>query len=150
MPKLLFIAPSAGIALAVMFLPATGLPAAAVALFAGTLAALGIALAQRAADGEERALQLQREQRILLREEQVAHTAHELRTPLAALTTAVELLRDGYATTPEDQTMFLDQAAVAVRHMAFLVNDVVDLAAIESGATSACRTCCSTSRRSCS
>ncbi len=67
------------------------------------------------------------------REEQLANTAHELRTPLTAVTTAIELLRDGYATTPEDWATFLDQASVASRHMAFLINDVVDLAALECG-----------------
>lgn len=68
-----------------------------------------------------------------MREEQLANTAHELRTPLTAVTTAIELLRDGYATTPEDWGTFLDQASVAARHMAFLINDVVDLAALECG-----------------
>ncbi len=67
------------------------------------------------------------------REEQLANTAHELRTPLTAIATALELVRDGIATTPEDQATFLDQAQAASRHMAFLVNDVVDLAAIEGG-----------------
>lgn len=67
------------------------------------------------------------------REEQLANTAHELRTPLTAIATALELVRDGIASTPEDQATFLDQAQAASRHMAFLVNDVVDLAAIEGG-----------------
>lgn len=67
------------------------------------------------------------------REEQLANTAHELRTPLTSVTTAIELMRDGYATSPEDFGMFLDQASTAARHMAFLINDVVDLAAIEGG-----------------
>ncbi len=67
------------------------------------------------------------------REEQLAHTAHELRTPLTAIATALELVRDGIASTPEEQATFLDQAQAASRHMAFLVNDVVDLAAIEGG-----------------
>lgn len=78
-------------------------------------------------------LESERVRTLRQREEQVANTAHELRTPLTAVTTAIELLRDGYATTPEDWSVFLDQASVAARHMAFLINDVVDLAALECG-----------------
>jgi signal transduction histidine kinase len=67
------------------------------------------------------------------REEVLANTAHELRTPLTALATALELLRDGGPMSHDDAAMFLDQASVASRHLAFLVNDIVDLAALESG-----------------
>ncbi len=89
--------------------------------------------AHRRVDRAVARLEAEQMQSLRLREEQLANTAHELRTPLTAVTTAIELLRDGYATTPEDWSIFLDQASVASRHMAFLINDVVDLAAIECG-----------------
>ena len=37
------------------------------------------------------------------------------------------------AKAPEDQKIFLDQAAVATRHLTFLINDVLDSAAFEAG-----------------
>ncbi|MBK8101020.1 MAG: HAMP domain-containing histidine kinase [Planctomycetes bacterium] len=67
------------------------------------------------------------------KDDRLADTAHELRTPLTAVLTALEMLRENYAQTPEDRDAFLDQATVAARHMAFLINDVLDLAAIEAG-----------------
>lgn len=133
MSKLLTIAIPVATALAVLATSALALPAALTALLAGLGVALGALRPQRTTAMDRTPQFDQREQRLLLREEQVAHTAHELRTPLTAITTALELLREGYATTPEDQATFLDQAAVAARHMAFLINDVVDLAALESG-----------------
>ncbi len=110
---------------------------AAPAWFAATLAAGAAALGAATAARRRRLARLQAEQEharaLRWRDERLAHTAHELRTPLAAVATAIELLREGYAETPEDQSDFLDQAGAAVRHMAFLLNDVVDLAAIENG-----------------
>ncbi len=102
------------------------------------IAVAGIAMAAQVAARQRMELatsRLEAEQirSLRVREEQLANTAHELRTPLTAVTTAIELLRDGYATTPEDWNTFLDQASVAARHMAFLINDVVDLAALECG-----------------
>lgn len=67
------------------------------------------------------------------RDEQLAHTAHELRTPLASVVTALEMLRQGYATTPAEVEEFLDQASLAARHLGFLVNDVLDEAALAAG-----------------
>ncbi len=65
--------------------------------------------------------------------DQMADTVHELRTPLSALRAAVEMLRDGYAGSPEEQAEFLDQAACAAQHLGFLTNDMLDLAAVEAG-----------------
>jgi signal transduction histidine kinase len=67
------------------------------------------------------------------RDAQLAHTAHELRTPLACVLTALELVRGGYATTPAETSEFLAEAELAARHLAFLVNDVLDEAALASG-----------------
>lgn len=67
------------------------------------------------------------------RDEQLAHTVHELRTPLASVVTALEMLREGYASTPDEIDEFLDQASLSARHMGFLVNDVLDEAALAAG-----------------
>lgn len=119
--------------LAVLLFGTMGAPLPATAA-ATALVTLCVALAAgraQARQAERRARQHQGELR--LREERLAHTAHELRTPLTAVTTALELLREGYATTAEDWQGFVDQASVAARHMAFLISDVVDLAALECG-----------------
>ena len=125
---------AAGAAATVLLLSALGAPELLTATVAGTAAWLGhsprwcrrrqLVVAPATAPAQQQVRQ---------REELLANTAHELRTPLTAVTTALELLRDGYATSPEDWHMFLDQATVASRHMTFLINDVVDLAALESG-----------------
>lgn len=73
------------------------------------------------------------QQALRRRDEQLAHTAHELRTPLASVVTALEMLRQGYATTPAEVEEFLDQASLAARHLGFLVNDVLDEAALAAG-----------------
>jgi signal transduction histidine kinase len=110
-----------------------GAPPAVVAVGVAALAfAVQRTARQRAARAVSR-LEAQQLRALKLREEQLANTAHELRTPLTAVTTAVELLRDGYAQSKDDWHVFLDQASVAARHMAFLINDVVDLAAIDCG-----------------
>lgn len=67
------------------------------------------------------------------RDEQLAHTAHELRTPLTSVVTALAMLREGYATSPEETNEFLEQATMAARHLAFLISDVLDEAALASG-----------------
>jgi len=110
-----------------------GLPAWGVGLIAAAAALLGAAFARALASRRDRdeAAAL----RTALRRcyDQLAHTAHELRTPLASVITALEMLREGYATTPSETEEFLDQAAMAAQHLAFLVNDVLDEAALQSG-----------------
>ncbi len=119
-------------ALAVGVIVASGLPAWVAALLVLACTAEGALRIRRrfhdAAQGAESKLV----NSIRWREEQLAHTAHDMRTPLSAIATALEMLREGVASTPTEQSMFLDQASAASRHMAFLIDDVVDLAAIES------------------
>jgi signal transduction histidine kinase len=67
------------------------------------------------------------------RKEQLAHTAHELRTPLTSILTAIEMVRGGYATNQEETDEFLAEADLAARHLGFLVNDVLDEAALTAG-----------------
>jgi signal transduction histidine kinase len=94
----------------------------------GLAAGLGVAAllaAGHAVRTQRRALQR--------RDEQLSHTAHELRTPLASILTALEMVRSGYVTTPAETAEFLAEADLAARHLAFLVNDVLDGAALDAG-----------------
>ena len=128
---------TAAVALSAFALVGIGAPAwLAGAVAAGAAAEFGLR-ARRTVRAAVLRTESELKRSLRWREEQLAHTAHELRTPLTAIATAIataiELVRDGIASTPEEQATFLDQAQAASRHMAFLVNDVVDLAAIEGG-----------------
>ena len=67
------------------------------------------------------------------RDERLAYTAHELRTPLTALINALEIIRSGYAATAEEIEGFLEEADMSAQHLSFLMNDVLDIAAIDDG-----------------
>lgn len=67
------------------------------------------------------------------RDEQLAATVHELRTPLASVITALELLRSGHADASDDTAQLTDVATLAARHLAFLVDDVLDEQALANG-----------------
>lgn len=94
-------------------------------------AALAAWTAARSARTRATAAALQ--QALERRDEQLAHTAHELRTPLASVALALEMLRDGYVTAPAEVDEFVGRAALAARHLAFLVDDVLDAAALAHG-----------------
>lgn len=64
------------------------------------------------------------------RDEQLSHTVHELRTPLASVVTALEMVREDYAANPEETLEFIDLATFAAHHLGLLVNDVLDDAAL--------------------
>jgi two-component system, sensor histidine kinase and response regulator len=80
-----------------------------------------------AALSQSHAIALQR------RDERLAQTAHELRTPLTAVMNSLDIIRSGFATTAEEIEGFLEEADLAARHLSFLMNDVLDLAAIDAG-----------------
>ncbi len=105
---------------------ALGAPAWAVAIAAGSAAGLVALAAARASDRELQAV-------LRRRDEQLAHTAHELRTPLASLVTLLEMLREGYAQDSTETNEFLDLATFAANHLGLLVNDVLDDAALVAG-----------------
>jgi two-component system phosphate regulon sensor histidine kinase PhoR len=69
----------------------------------------------------------------LMRQEFVANVSHELRTPLASLRTLAETLLDGAAYDREAGPRFLEQIVAEIDRLALLVNDLLDLSAIESG-----------------
>jgi len=64
----------------------------------------------------------------------LANMSHELRTPLNAILGFAELMQKGRvrADMPEHQE-FLDDIVTSARHLLGLVNDVLDLAKVESG-----------------
>lgn len=122
-----------GVAALALLVSWIGIPTWAFAIAAGAVTTIGLRRIGRRLAAATARIEAHHERALRWREEQLANTAHELRTPLTSVTTAIELMREGYATGPEDVGMFLDQASTAARHMAFLINDVVDLAAIEGG-----------------
>ncbi|MEP7271247.1 MAG: ATP-binding protein [Acidobacteriota bacterium] len=69
-----------------------------------------------------------------VRQEFLANVSHELRTPLASITAYVETLLDGALNDTENSLRFLHTIQRNTRRMRDLVDDVAELAAIESGA----------------
>jgi len=69
-----------------------------------------------------------------LKSEFLANMSHELRTPLNAIIGFAELLHDGHVepSTPQ-HTEFLGDILTSGRHLLQLINDVLDLAKVESG-----------------
>ena len=64
----------------------------------------------------------------------VSHVSHELRTPLTAIKGAVDLiLREVAGPLTEKQVHYLTRVRSNTQHLAGLINDLLDLAKIESG-----------------
>ncbi|HEY0707447.1 MAG TPA: ATP-binding protein, partial [Polyangia bacterium] len=69
-----------------------------------------------------------------MKSEFLANMSHELRTPLNAIIGFAELLHDGVAApVTEKQMSYLKHILVSGRHLLTLINDVLDLAKVESG-----------------
>lgn len=68
-----------------------------------------------------------------VRQEFVANASHELRTPVAAILSAVETLLDGASDDPEASKSFLDMIERNANRLKSLVNDLLTLSQIESG-----------------
>ena len=69
-----------------------------------------------------------------LKSEFLANMSHELRTPLNAIIGFSELIHDGRAgAVSADQKEYLGDILTSSRHLLQLINDVLDLAKVESG-----------------
>ena len=68
-----------------------------------------------------------------LKSEFLANTSHELRTPLNGMMGFLQLVLDGMCESPEEEREFLQQSLQCSRHLLGLINDVLDIAKIESG-----------------
>ncbi|MCA8956653.1 MAG: HAMP domain-containing histidine kinase [Planctomycetes bacterium] len=83
------------------------------------------------------------ESRVRMKDEMIANTVHELRTPLTSIIASLEIVMDHRACmSAEEQSEFLSQASIAGKHMMFVVNDLLDSAAIEAGKISMEIECC--------
>jgi two-component system phosphate regulon sensor histidine kinase PhoR len=71
-----------------------------------------------------------------VRRDFVANVSHELRTPLAAIRGSVETLLDGALDSPEDARRFTEMIARHVVRLQRIVQDLLDLAALENGSLS--------------
>lgn len=69
----------------------------------------------------------------IVRQEFLANVSHELRTPLAAITAYTETLLDGGLDDADNCLRFLHTIQRNAERMRALVNDIAELAAIESG-----------------
>ncbi|MEA5509955.1 ATP-binding protein [Crocosphaera sp. UHCC 0190] len=68
-----------------------------------------------------------------IKSEFLATTSHELRTPLNGIIGCLQILKDGYCDSREEELEFLAQANEAAVHLLGIINDVLDIAKIESG-----------------
>ena len=70
-----------------------------------------------------------------IRRDFISNVSHELRTPLASLQALVETLNDGALEDPPAARRFVARMEEEVHHLTHLVNDLLDLSALESGRT---------------
>ncbi|MBI3893161.1 MAG: response regulator, partial [Candidatus Wallbacteria bacterium] len=68
-----------------------------------------------------------------LKSQFLATTSHELRTPLNSLLGFLKLILEGVCETPEEERSLISYAYNTGTHLATLLNDILDLAKIESG-----------------
>ena len=71
-----------------------------------------------------------------VRQEFLSNVSHELRTPLTAILAFVESLEDGAAEDPETARRFLSVIRRNSERMRDLINDILELSAIEAGTVS--------------
>ncbi|MFP5272314.1 ATP-binding protein [Coleofasciculus sp.] len=68
-----------------------------------------------------------------LKNEFLATTSHELRTPLNGIIGSLRLVKDGFCDDREEELDFLQRADDAAIHLLKIINDILDLAKLESG-----------------
>ncbi|HEY7220004.1 MAG TPA: response regulator [Candidatus Binatia bacterium] len=88
----------------------------------------------RAANEDLQTQYLQVQDANRLKSEFLANMSHELRTPLNAIIGFAQLLHDGkVGPVSADQQEFLNDVLTSADHLLQLINDVLDLAKVESG-----------------
>ena len=88
---------------------------------------------KRALEAQVRANAQQLKEASETRDEVISNTVHELRTPLSTIVATLDILQSFDDMPEAEAAEFLAQASAACQHMRFLVNDILDSAAIESG-----------------
>ncbi|WP_027268986.1 ATP-binding protein [Leptolyngbya sp. PCC 6406] len=68
-----------------------------------------------------------------LKSEFLANTSHELRTPLNAIIGCIRIVREDCCDSKEEEQEFLHRADQAAIHLLEIINDILDIAKIESG-----------------
>ncbi|MCP2728602.1 ATP-binding protein [Limnofasciculus baicalensis] len=68
-----------------------------------------------------------------LKNEFLASTSHELRTPLNGIIGCIRLVKDGFCDDREEEIDFLQRADDAALHLLGIINDILDIAKMESG-----------------
>ncbi|PSB33776.1 ATP-binding protein [Chlorogloea sp. CCALA 695] len=63
----------------------------------------------------------------------LATTSHELRNPLNAIINCIRLVREDYCDDKQEEAEFLERAEEAAIHLLGIINDLLDIAKIESG-----------------
>jgi len=64
----------------------------------------------------------------------LSNMSHEIRTPMTAILGFTEVLKRGFNQSPEDQQKHLNTISNSGNHLLELINDVLDLSKVESGA----------------
>jgi len=94
---------------------------------------VGTAAAHATLYRELEAARLQAEELSRLKSEFLANTSHELRTPLNGMMGFLKLVLDDMTDDPEEQTEFIEEAYRSAVHLLNIINDILDVAKIESG-----------------
>ncbi len=68
------------------------------------------------------------------RRDLVAWASHDLRTPLTSLRAMIDSLADGVADDPETTARYLRQSQVEIAHLSALIDDLFEMAQLDSGA----------------
>jgi two-component system phosphate regulon sensor histidine kinase PhoR len=69
----------------------------------------------------------------MVRQDFVSNVSHELRTPLASMKAIAETLQEGALDDKDNAKRFLTNMEIEIDHMTQLVNELMDLARLESG-----------------
>lgn len=68
-----------------------------------------------------------------MKSEFLANISHELRTPLTGILGALEMIRNGWCQSPEEEAVFAGLAWDSAQRMTALVHDLVEIASLEAG-----------------